>query len=277
MPLLELLEAPPAEPILKLIAEHRNDLRAEKIDLGVGVYRDASGATPIMRAVKSAEHWLVDSQLSKAYLGSRGDITFCDAIENLVFGDAASRGGIYTLQTPGGSGALRVAADIVLRAKPGSTIWISNPTWDNHIPLLAGAGLKVQRYPYYDADRHELCGAWRGVTQYSAVQGICAVRVLWFRGVRRFCAGTCHVRRDPGTTRRGRYSLAFPWHRYCPDDRRHNVTRLHGLLRHGEALTAAYVDGCRHNRRDCAACWRCTELRPAATAGERRRPRGAGQ
>jgi aspartate/tyrosine/aromatic aminotransferase len=157
MPLLEFLEAPPAEPILKLIAEHRDDPRPEKVDLGVGVYRDASGATPIMQAVKSAEHWLVDTQSSKAYMSCRGDFAFCETIENLVFGDTTGRDDIYTMQTPGGSGALRVAADIVLRAKPGSTVWISNPTWDNHIPLLGGAGLNVKLYPYYDEDRRQLC------------------------------------------------------------------------------------------------------------------------
>ena len=155
--MLELLEAQPAEPILKLIAEYRDDPRPEKVDLGVGVYRDASGATPIMRSVKHAEHWLVEHQSSKAYLGSRGDVAFCSVIEDLIFGSADSRDDVYTLQTPGGSGALRVAADIALRARPGMTVWISDPTWDNHIPLLAGAGLQIQRYPYYDTNRRDLC------------------------------------------------------------------------------------------------------------------------
>ena len=154
--MLELLAVSPPEPILKLIGEHRNDPRTEKVDLGVGVYRNKRGQTPILDSVKKAEHWLVGSQSSKAYLGSRGDTQFCSAIENMIFGDS-KKDGIYTLQTPGGSGALRVAAGVILRAKPDATIWISDPTWDNHIPLLGGAGFTIQRYPYYDMDKREIC------------------------------------------------------------------------------------------------------------------------
>ena len=154
--MLELLADSPPEVILKLIGEHRNDPRAEKIDLGVGVYRDEFGATPILPSVKKAEHWLVDSQTSKAYLGSRGDAQFCDAIESLVFADGARRDNLYTLQTPGGSGALRVAAGVILRANPAATIWISDPTWANHIPLLGGAGFAVRSYPYYDSAQREI-------------------------------------------------------------------------------------------------------------------------
>jgi aspartate/tyrosine/aromatic aminotransferase len=154
---LELLEASPPEPILKLIAEHQNDPRAEKIDLGVGVYRNEQGTTPILSAVKKSERWLLDRQASKAYLGSRGDAGFCEALENLVFGGTAVKSDVYTLQTPGGSGALRVAAGVILRAAPDATIWVSDPTWDNHVPLLGGAGFAVRRYPYYDFERHTLC------------------------------------------------------------------------------------------------------------------------
>jgi aspartate aminotransferase len=154
---LELLADSPAEPILKLIEEHREDPRSGKIDLGVGVYRDASGATPILSSVKKAEHWLVDSQSSKAYLGSRGDSRFCDAIEDLIFAGGARRDSVYTLQTPGGSGALRVAAGVILRAKPNASIWISDPTWANHVPLLGGAGFNVRSYPYYDSATREIC------------------------------------------------------------------------------------------------------------------------
>jgi len=149
--LFETLEPKPADAILKLIAEHRDDPREEKVDLGVGVYRDADGRTPILGTVKKAEHWLVGTQDSKAYLGSRGDAVFCDAIERLVFGDDAnSDERIATVQSPGGSGALRVAAELVLRANPQATIWVSDPTWNNHVPLLGEAGLRLKPYPYYD-------------------------------------------------------------------------------------------------------------------------------
>ena len=150
--LFETLKPKPADTILKLIGEHLNDTRKEKVDLGVGVYRDATGKTPIPRSVKKAEQWLVANQTSKSYLGSRGDAVFCDAIQKLAFGDAAGKDGrIATVQTPGGSGALRVAAEVTLRASPNATMWVSDPTWNNHVPLLGEAGIKMRAYPYYDA------------------------------------------------------------------------------------------------------------------------------
>ena len=155
--MFESLETRPADAILKLIAEHREDPRPEKVDLGVGVYRDAEGRTPILRTVKKAEHWLVGSQESKAYLGSRGDAVFCDAVERLVFGaDAVPKERLSTVQSPGGSGALRVAAELVLRANPDATLWVSEPTWNNHVPLLGEAGLKLRPYPYYDASTNRI-------------------------------------------------------------------------------------------------------------------------
>ena len=153
--MFETLEPKPADAILKLIAEHRDDPRANKIDLGVGVYRDANGVTPILKTVKTAEQWLVDNQASKAYLGCAGDPEFCTAIQNLTFGDSSEQNGrITTLQTPGGSAALRVAAGLILRATPDVTMWVSDPTWNNHVPLLGGAGVKLQPYPYYDNEQN---------------------------------------------------------------------------------------------------------------------------
>ena len=155
--MFESLETRPADAILKLIAEHREDPRPEKVDLGVGVYRDAEGRTPILRTVKKAEHWLVGSQESKAYLGSRGDAVFCDAVERLVLGEGAvPKERLSTVQSPGGSGALRVAAELVLRANPDATLWVSEPTWNNHVPLLGEAGLKLRPYPYYDAPTNRI-------------------------------------------------------------------------------------------------------------------------
>ena len=149
--MFESLEARPADAILKLIAEHANDPRDEKVDLGVGVYRDADGNTPVLSSVKSAERWLVDSQTSKAYLGSRGDAVFCDAVERLVLGEGATADErLSTVQSPGGSGALRVAAELILRANPKVRMWVSEPTWNNHVPLLGEAGIDLEAYPYYD-------------------------------------------------------------------------------------------------------------------------------
>lgn len=155
--MFESLKALPADAILKLIAEFNDDKNPNKIDLGVGVYRDEAGNTPILDTVKEAERRIVDEQTSKSYLGSGGDPAFNAAVQALIFGEpgtAADR--IATLQTPGGSGALRVAAGLILRARPDATLWVSDPTWNNHTPLLAGAGLKLDTYLYYDADNKAL-------------------------------------------------------------------------------------------------------------------------
>ena len=155
--MFELLERKPPDAILKLIAEYGQDPRDDKVDLGVGVYRDANGNTPVFRAIKHAERHLLDTQTSKSYLGSRGAAEFCDAMQLLVLGDgAAGEARVSTLQTPGGSGALRVAAGVILRARPDMTVWVSDPTWNNHVPLLGGAGLKLEAYPYYDSDSNTL-------------------------------------------------------------------------------------------------------------------------
>ena len=155
--MFDTLERKPPDAILKLIAEYGNDPRDNKVDLGVGVYRDAAGDTPVFRAVKKAEQRLVDTQASKSYLGSRGAADFCDAIQALSLGsDAASDERVMTLQTPGGSGALRVAAGVILRASPEATVWVSDPTWNNHVPLLGGAGVRLESYPYYDTETNAL-------------------------------------------------------------------------------------------------------------------------
>ena len=149
--LFKKLAVKPADSILKLIAEYRDDPREEKVDLGVGVYRDELGSTPIMRSVKKAEHWLVGTQKSKAYLGSKGDVQFCELIQELMFGKKSlDDQRISTIQTPGGSGALRITAELILRANPNATVWVSDPTWDNHVPLLGEAGLNLKPYSYYD-------------------------------------------------------------------------------------------------------------------------------
>jgi aspartate aminotransferase len=152
--LFETLQTMPADAILGLIAEHRDDPRPEKIDLGVGVYRDANGDTPILNSVKKAETLLLETQASKAYLGTAGAPEFNVAIQDLTFADSASDDRLVTIQTPGGSGSLRVAAGILLRARESVSVWVSEPTWANHVPLLGGAGLELKPYPYYDTGAH---------------------------------------------------------------------------------------------------------------------------
>ena len=154
--MFESLQAAPADVILGLIAEHRDDPRPEKIDLGVGVYRNAAGETPILDVVKKAEHRLVGTQTSKAYIGTAGDLEFNAAMQELAFADAVADDRLGTIQTPGGSGSLRVAAGLLLRARDDAAVWVSEPTWNNHGPLLGGAGLTLKPYAYYDAESHSI-------------------------------------------------------------------------------------------------------------------------
>lgn len=154
--MFELLQPATADAILGLIAEHRNDTRAEKIDLGVGVYRTAAGATPVLDVVKKAERILLDTQDSKAYIGTAGAADFNAAMQELAFSTPAYNDRLFTIQAPGGSGALRVAASLLMRARREASVWASEPTWANHIPLLEGAGLQLKSYPYYDTQNHTI-------------------------------------------------------------------------------------------------------------------------
>ena len=152
--MFESLQTMPADAILGLIAEHRDDPRPQKIDLGVGVYRNAAGETPVLTSVKKAERRLVESQETKAYIGTAGSASFNAAVQQLTFADSADEQRLVTIQTPGGSGSLRVAASTILRARETATVWVSEPTWANHVPLLGGAGLDLKPFPYYDTTNH---------------------------------------------------------------------------------------------------------------------------
>ncbi|MEX0976956.1 MAG: amino acid aminotransferase [Woeseia sp.] len=170
--MFENLKALPPDAILKLINEHRDDPRDNKIDLGVGVYRDEEGRTPILDTVKKAERWLVAGQSTKAYLGSGGDPRFNAAMQDMIFGaESSANNRLATLQTPGGSGSLRVAAGLILRARPAASVWASDPTWANHVPLLGGAGISLQAYPYYDTERSSICFEKMLETLASAPRG----------------------------------------------------------------------------------------------------------
>jgi aspartate aminotransferase len=144
----------PADAILGLLTEHRNDPRPEKIDLGVGVYRNAVGKTPVLATIKKAEQRLLRTQTSKAYIGTAGDAAFNTAMQAMTFAGAVPDDRLVTIQTPGGSGSLRVAAGLLLRAREDATIWFGEPTWANHMPLLGGAGLTLKPFPYYDPEKH---------------------------------------------------------------------------------------------------------------------------
>jgi aromatic-amino-acid transaminase len=149
--MFEHLQAAPTDKILALMGTYRADTRTDKVDLGVGVYKDRTGATPVMRAIREAEKRLLNEQKTKVYVGLAGDTQFNAAIARLAFGDAVDFSRIRAAQAPGGSGALRLAAELLKRSKPQATVWISDPTWPNHIPMMRDAGLQVREYPYFDA------------------------------------------------------------------------------------------------------------------------------
>ncbi|AQQ67843.1 aromatic amino acid aminotransferase [Microbulbifer agarilyticus] len=147
------LSSLPADPILGLLAAYRADENPRKIDLGVGVYKDEAGHTPVLQAVKEAETRLLRSEETKAYVGPAGTAGFNAAMQELVLGaghPALVGNRVRSAQTPGGCGALRVLAEFANRAKEHATIWVSDPTWANHVPLLGNAGLQIKSYPYYD-------------------------------------------------------------------------------------------------------------------------------
>ena len=152
--MFEQLDPRPADAILKLIAEYKNDDREQRIDLGVGVYRTAEGETPVLKAVKAAEKQILETQDSKAYLGTAGEPAFNTAMQTMTFADSVDAERLVTVQGPGGSGSLRVAAALLLRARPGCSVWVTQPTWANHVPLLGGAGLDLKSYPYYNTETH---------------------------------------------------------------------------------------------------------------------------
>jgi aspartate/tyrosine/aromatic aminotransferase len=147
------------DSILGLMAKFRADSSPLKVDLGVGVYRDLSGNTPVLASVRRAEQAVLAAQSTKSYVAAAGREEFNSAVEELVLGTAhtARRDRrARTVQTPGGCGALRVGAELIRAAAPAVAVHVSDPTWGNHTPLLGSSGLRLERYPYYDAAAHEL-------------------------------------------------------------------------------------------------------------------------
>ena len=151
--MLERLERLPIDPILGLMGLFRADTDPRKVDLGVGVYRDDQGHTPILGSVRQAEQTVLGRQATKSYVGPAGNVGFNQAMARLVLGDghpvlAADR--VRSIQAPGGCGALRLGAELFRSAQPETVVHVSTPTWANHVPLLSGCGLTLERYPYYD-------------------------------------------------------------------------------------------------------------------------------
>lgn len=149
--MLSNLSQQPEDKILALMAQYRADPRDTKVDLGVGVYKDATGHTPIMRAVKTAEKRLWDEEQTKSYVALAGDPGFSDAMVSLVLGDAVARDAVAAAATPGGTGAVRQAFELIRMANPAARIFVPNPTWPNHLSILKHLGMETVTYRYFDS------------------------------------------------------------------------------------------------------------------------------
>ncbi len=149
------LKEQPADKILMLAQMFRDDPRSDKIDLGVGVYRNAEGVTPVMRAVKAAERQLWEKETTKSYVALAGDPAFNAAMRKLVLSDSAPESRLASVATPGGTGAVRQAFELFRMASPEGTVWVSDPTWPNHLSILTYLGMPMKTYRYFDAEtRH---------------------------------------------------------------------------------------------------------------------------
>ena len=219
--MLEQLKAIPPDPILGILATFAKDPNPRRIDLGIGVYRDEHGETPMLKSVVEAEKLMIARQTTKSYLGPPGVAGFNTAIRGLIFGadsQAVGAGRVRTVQTPGGTAALRVAADVIKSANPSARIWVSEPTWPNHLAIFPAAGVPVEYYPYFDpvssgfrfddmlsalsrlgpgdavlfhACCHNPCGVspdgeqWEAITDLAAERGFLPVVDLAYQGFER--------------------------------------------------------------------------------------------
>jgi len=178
--MLEMLNPQPQDKILQLIQMYKDDPRADKIDLGVGVYKDATGLTPVMRAVKAAEKKLWETEVTKTYTVLAGEPAYNAAMVKMILGDGyADRAA--SVATPGGTGAIRQALELIKLASPTATVWLSNPTWPNHPSIIKYVGMKTAEYRYFDA-------ATRGIDFAGLIEDLGAVKA----GDAVLLHGCCH-------------------------------------------------------------------------------------
>ncbi len=144
------LKEQPKDKILGLMAMYRDDPRPTKVDLGVGVYKNAEGVTPVMRAVKAAERKIIEEQTSKAYTGLAGDPAYADAMIDMLLAGAVERDRLAAVATPGGTGAIRQAFELIKMANPKARVFVSDPTWPNHVSILGYLGIEMVKYRYFD-------------------------------------------------------------------------------------------------------------------------------
>ncbi|MEO6041687.1 MAG: amino acid aminotransferase [Croceibacterium sp.] len=143
------------DPLMHALEIVQRDTRPDKVDLGVGVYMDDCGRSRVLPSIKTAEAWLAANQQSKGYLSSAGNPEFLSLIQPLLLGGSANLP-VATVQTVGGSGALSVAGKLIALSHPDATIWVPDPSWANHHPIMQGAGVKTTSYPYYDLTKHAI-------------------------------------------------------------------------------------------------------------------------
>jgi aromatic-amino-acid transaminase len=179
--ILTALDTSKPDALLALIRAFRDDPRPNKIDVGVGVYRDTSGQTPVFRAIKQAERRLLEMQPTKSYLGPEGDIGFFEALLPLALGRGLDRSRVSGLQTPGGTGALRLGAELIRAANPGARVFMGEPTWPNHAPIFEAAGLQTVPHPFFDV-----------ATQTIDFAGMLAALSLALPGDVLLLHGCCH-------------------------------------------------------------------------------------
>jgi aromatic-amino-acid transaminase len=151
------LQSQPDDALLTLIGLFKKDQRPTKIDLGVGMFRDENGETPVMQVVKAAERMLLECQRTKGYLGPEGDQRFVELLSDIILDNVSTFGDrLVGVQTPGGGGALRLGAELVAAARPHARVWVGSPTWPNHQPVLASAGLNTEVFRYFDVGSQSL-------------------------------------------------------------------------------------------------------------------------
>lgn len=153
------IEAAPADSIFGLTEAFRKETNPRKVNLGVGVYKDDQGNTPVLQSVKEAEKILLEREQSKSYLPIAGDPLYRQCVQKLIFGESSevvSSGRAATVHAPGGTGALRIGAQLLNKFKPDGTVWVSMPTWANHVGIFSDAGFAISQYPYYNKETKDL-------------------------------------------------------------------------------------------------------------------------
>jgi len=168
----------PEDPLIGLIGLVNADPRPDKIDVGVGVFRDGAGNTPILKVMKEAEQRLLDTQVTKAYIGSAGDKRFAELLRPILLGEHAGDSRIAGMQTPGGCGALRLGFELIATVNPGARVLVGAPTWPNHPPIINAVRLEVVEYPYYERGQ----GALRFEDMVAALEGAEAGDVALLHG-----------------------------------------------------------------------------------------------